>query len=388
MKKIIIVIILCVLSRPIFSVFPYFYGARSLALGYSSMAFNYDFNAIYLNPALLNSLSSSLGGIQYQSSYLDYLDLAGQLQKISAFDLKNFQDLGAEQKNDLLKRLNDAFSATTGINGFQIKNSGYAGKGYGVGVDFVDAAIVFPLANDVLSKPAEQISNADIASLQMRFIGFHYKNYSFSYAFSLSQGIALGTTIHYLKGKVSEFNVAIVDEPFRPASDTKDYLQCAWSGADKSLSKLNFDLGVSADIGAYFKVGLEVKNITSPVITTEIRELRLPRRVIAGLAFRPDSQFGIFMDIDVGKNDLYYNGQKAQPISLGVEKGFFQNKLFLRAGFLNDLNEKYFLGHNAKIIYGLGLGFNLANFLVDFALGLDQQGHIKNLGISGFYLIK
>jgi hypothetical protein len=252
----------------------------------------------------------------------------------------------------------------------------------------VDSAIIFPLANDVLSRPVGQISNADISSLKMRFIGFHYKNYSFSYSFSLSQGVALGATIHYLKGKASEFNIAIVDEPFRTSSGAKEYLQCAWSGAQKNLSKFNFDLGVNADLGIYFKVGLQVKNIANPVISSEIRDLRLPRRLIAGLVFRPDSQLGIFVDIDVAKSDLYFNGQKVQPVSLGVEKGFFQNKLFLRAGFLNDLSEKYFLGRNAKIIYGIGLGFNLASFLVDFALGLDQLGHVKNLGISGFYQIK
>jgi hypothetical protein len=252
----------------------------------------------------------------------------------------------------------------------------------------LDSAIVFPLANNVLAKPAEQISNADIASLQMRFLGFHYTKYSFSYSFSLSQGLALGATIHYLKGKASEFNVAIVDAPFRPSSGAKDYIQYAWSAAQKDFNKFNLDLGVSADLGLFFKVGLLVRNIANPVITTEIRDLLLPRRVIAGLAFRPDSQWGIYLDIDVSRIDLYHNGQKVQPVSLGVEKSFFQNKLFLRAGFLNDLNEKYFLGRNANILYGIGLGFNLASFLVDFALGLDGLGHVKNLGVSGFYMIK
>jgi hypothetical protein len=388
MKKIILTIILCAFYRPVFSVFPYFHGARSLSLGYSSVAFNYDFNAVYLNPALLNSLLLPLGGFQYSDSSLDYFDFTGRFQKISAFDLKNFQDLGLEQKKDLLENLKDIFSTGTGISGFQIKSSGYAGKGYGVAVEFVDAAIVFPMANDILAKPAEQITNADMASLQMRFIGFHYKDYSVAYSFSLSRGLALGATVHYLKGKTSEFNVAVTDPPFRPASAARDYLEYAWSDVQKDFSKINFDLGISAELGPYFLCGLVVKNVAEPVISTEIRELRLPRRMIAGLTFRPDMQWGISLDIDVAKNDLYHNGRNVQPLSLGVEKGFFKNKFFLRAGFLNDLSEKYFFGRNAKIIYGLGLGFNLASFLVDFAIGLDGLGHVKNLGISGFYMIK
>ena len=131
-----------------------------------------------------------------------------------------------------------------------------------------------------------------------------------------------------------------------------------------------------------------VKNVANPVISTAFSELRLARRLVGGLAFRPDGQLGIFLDIDVAKGDLYHNGQDAQPVSLGVEKGLFKNKLFLRAGFLSDLCAKYILGRKANVLYGLGFGFNLGNFLVDFALGLDNMGYVKNLAISGFYLIK
>jgi hypothetical protein len=40
------------------------------------------------------------------------------------------------------------------------------------------------------------------------------------------------------------------------------------------------------------------------------------------------------------------------------------------------------------VLYGMGFGFNLGNVMVDLALGLDPLGRVKNLGISGFYLIK
>ena len=388
MKKTALTIIGCAFFLPAFSFFPFFHGARSLALGYSSLAFNYDFNAIYLNPALLNSLATPLGGYQFASSFMDHSGFAGQLQKISAADLENFDGLSMVQKTDLLERLKDVFSLKSGINGFQTKNPGYAGKGYGLAVEFVDAAIVFPLAGDILAKPAEQVSAADIAALQMRFIGLHYSDYSIAYAFSLSQGLSLGASLHYLKGKASEFDVAIVAEPFRPDAGAKEYLQYAWSGARKEFNKINLDLGVSMGLGAYFKAGLLVKNVANPVIASELRELRLPRRVIAGITFRPDSQLGISLDLDAVANDLYHTGQKVQPLSLGMEKGFFQNKFFLRAGFWNDISQKYFFGRKARILYGIGLGFNLASFLVDLAIGLDGLGNVKNLAISGFYMIQ
>jgi hypothetical protein len=388
MRKIILPFMIFALFLPVFSFFPYFHGARSLALGYSSLAFNYDINAIYVNPALLNSLGASMGGYQYQSSFLDYQDYCGRLDEISAYNLKNFHELDGETRSILLGKLKDVFAAKSGISGFQIRNPGYAGKGFGLAMEFVDAAVVHPLDTDVLAKAVEEISNADIASLQMRFIGMHYTDYSVSLAFSLGQGISLGATAHYLKGRNSEFNASITSAPFKPGADAKDYLQFAWSGADKNFSRLNFDVGVGADLGQYFKAGLVVRNVGNPSIASAIGELLLKRRLIAGLVFRPDNQLGISLDMDVAKGDLFHNGQSSQPVSLGVEKGFFQNKLFLRAGFLSDLAAKYFMGRKSNVLYGLGFGFNLGNFLVDLALGLDPLGRMKNLGISGFYLIK
>ncbi|MFH2108171.1 MAG: hypothetical protein ABII93_05820 [Chrysiogenia bacterium] len=388
MKKIFFLFMIFGLFLPGHSFFPYFYGARSLALGYSSLAFNYDYNAIYINPALLNSLRASLGGFQYQSSFLDFQDAAGQWAGISAYDLKNFQDLNAETKSLLIGKLDSIFAAKNGISGFQFNNPGYAGKGYALSLAKVDAAVIFPEANSILAKPPGAITNDDIISLQMRFIGFQYSDYSLAIAIPLGQGLAMGATAHYLKGRNAEFKASITETPFLPGANTKDFLHFAWSGAEKKFSKLNFDVGISADLGQYFKAGIMVKNVSNPVISTAFSELRLARRLVGGLALRPDSQLGIYLDIDVAKGDLYHNGQDAQPVSLGVEKGLFQNKLFLRAGFLSDLCDKYILGSKANVLYGLGFGFNLGNFLVDFALGLDHMGYMKNLAISGFYLLK
>jgi hypothetical protein len=388
MKKTILAIMLAAMSGTVFAVFPFFYGARSLSLGYASMAFNTDYNAVHLNPALLSTLPLALGGLQYQSSALDHFDFAERLQRISALDLKNFQDLDLERKEALRQDLRDVFSARSGIHGFQTKSSGYAGKGYGAALEFVDAAVVFPLASEVLDKDAALLTNEDIASLQMRFLGFKYRDYSVSYSFLISQGLSLGATVHYLNGKTGEFNVTLVDEPFQPDSGPREYLQHAWSGAEKSFSKFTFDVGVQAELGPYFKAAVLVKNVAEPTIDTDFRILRLPRRVIAGLAFRPDITWGIFLDIDVAKSDLYHDGQEVQPLALGLEKGLFKNRLFLRAGLRNDLSEKYFFGRRAKVVYGLGLGFNLGSFVFDFGMGLDGSGKVKNLGFSGFYTIK
>ncbi len=388
MKKIALLIMFFGLCLPAFSFFPFFYGARSLALGYSSLAFNYDANALFINPALLNSIGSSLGGYQYQTSYLDSRDICGRLSSILAHDLSHFSNLDEEDRSALLADLNAVFSSRAAISGFNFHNPGYAGKGYAVAVATVDAAVIHPLQNSVLDKPAGEITNADIASLRLRFIGFHYSDYSLAFAFPLSATIAVGATAHYLKGRNTEFTASFSDEPFQNGSEAKDLLRYAWSAADRDFSKLNFDLGASAAFGPYFRAGVVVKNVASPVISTSAGELKLARRLVAGLSFRPDSQLGIYLDIDASRGDLFQSGVEAQPISLGVEKGLFRNKLFLRAGLWSDLAANYFLGRKSNALYGLGCGFNLGKFLVDLALGIDPLGRMKNLGISGFYMIR
>ena len=388
MKKITLMALVFGMAVPCFSFFPFFYGARSLALGYSSLAFNYDVNAIYLNPALLTRLTVPLGGYQYGSSSLDFRDISGRLAAARAYDLEHFQDLALPSREAALSELNAAFSADASINGFRMNGPGYAGKGYAFSIVTVDAALVHPLANPVLAKPVAEVSDADIASLRVRFTGFHYRDYSLAVAFPVSQGLAVGATLHYLKGKHAVFDAALNAGPFVSGADAADLLQSAWSDAGTGFSKFNFDLGAGLELGQHLKAGLVMKNVGNPVIVTAAGDLRLARRLVAGLIFRPDNQLGIYLDVDLAAGDLFHDGVDAQPLSLGVEKGLFQNKLFLRAGLLSDLAAAYFVGPKANVLYGFGCGFNLGNFLVDLALGLDPQGRVKNLGVSGFYAIR
>ena len=91
---------------------------------------------------------------------------------------------------------------------------------------------------------------------------------------------------------------------------------------------------------------------------------------------------------DISQTDLLFDGNKMQPISVGVEKTFFNNSFSVRAGILNDLTEDHFFGKESNITYCLGLGFNMKKILVDLALGLDHSGSVSNLAISGFFILK
>lgn len=388
MKKFLLLAVALALALPVFPIFPFFYGARSLALGYSSLAFNYDVNALYLNPALLGAQTASLGGYQYGRSHLDFRDVSGGLAEARAFDLEHFQSLDATSRQAALDALGRAFQAGAVVSGFRTHGPGYVGKGYAVAVTAVDAAVVRPLDGTVLAKPVAEVTDADIASLRVRLTGLQYTDYALAFGFPLAQGTYVGATLHYLKGKQRVLDAGLGAEAFTPQAGAGDLLQAAWSGVEGKFSKFTFDLGAGIELGQYFRAGLTVKNASDPAIATGSGELRLTRRYVAGLAFRPDARMAICLDVDLAKAELVPGGGEAQPFALGLEKGVFRNKLLLRAGLYSDLAAPYFVGRRSNALYGLGAGFNLGKFLIDVALAVDSHGMVKNLGFSGFYALR
>jgi hypothetical protein len=387
-RAIVLFIIIISINSLVLAYIPTFYGARSLSLGYSSMAFNYDINAIFINPALLTYITRSLSGYQFQYSYSDYQDFKDQLDEALEFDLSNFNSLSMSDKEILFSRLNDLFASKHGFNGFRASIPGMVSKDYGFSVSFVNTAIINPIQNDIFNKAVGEVTNEDIASLKFNLIGLSYTQYSLSYGLNISTGVSFGISLHYLYGKITEFFSSIVEPIFNTDSSIRDYLEYAWDDAEDTFYKLNVDLSLTADIGQYFKLGIIAKNVGNPTLVTVERDIVMERRIIAGIAFRPTNQWGIYLDMDINKTDLYYNGEDVQLISIGVEKGFFQNKLLLRAGFLSDLTEKYFLGSKSNNLYGVGFGFNMNKILVDFAIGIDSGGAINNIAISGFFMFQ
>lgn len=381
--------VLCGVGFQLFSIVPSYHGARSLSLGYAGSAFGYDVNSIFINPSLLAGYSYGLTGYQYKNSYLDYKGFTDNLSSALEYNLSQFESLDTSDKEALITNLKDVFQSKTGIYGFSASVPGYAGKNYGLSISLVKTAILDPLSSgDLFEKDPETLTNDDIASLEMNFLGLDYKQVSLSYAMQFTQTMSVGVTAHYLNGKITDFNSSLTGGLFDKSLGTQDYLELAWGGAEEKFNKIIFDVSASMSIGPYFKAAIVARNVGSPTLVTPRREIMLKQRVIAGLALRPNSQWGIYVDMDITKSELLYNGEEMQPISLGVEKGFFQNRLFVRAGMLSDLTESHLFGKKSNILYGVGLGFNMKQFLVDVAVGLDSTGSVKSLAISGFIMLK
>lgn len=389
--KVFLLIAFCGLAFQGFSIVPEYYGARSLSMGYASTAFNYDVNSIFLDPANLSALPYSLSGYQYQQSFLDYKGFSDELSDVLGYDLENFEGLSTSNKQAAFSGLANMFQGKTGMYGFTNSILGFTAGNYGVAVSFVNTAVVnpvTPLDADFFDRDVDEITNTDISQLQMSFIGLKYKKFSLSYALEVYQSLSLGVSVHYLNGKVTRFDRSILDDVFTPDNDTQNYLEHAWKNTEEKFSQFVVDVGLNMDLGRYFRIGLTYRNVGAAKISIDqFPTLKIPRRIIAGLAFRPDEQWGLYVDIDLRKTDLLYNGQEWQPISFGIEKSFFQNQFFIRAGLLNDLTEKKFFGSKANTLYGMGIGFNMKRIVVDLGIGIDSTGSVKNLAVSGFFIV-
>lgn len=387
MKKTLAILLLC--TPVLLSAFaPHYYGARSLALGYSTHAAGRDFNAMFANPALVSQLAIAATGYQYQYSYRDTNDFTDRLNAITAAPLKSFEGMEAAARSALWEEIRGLFAEPVGMHGFRDKITGFAGEGLGFSVSFIDEAVVNPETNAALKKAYYQVSNADVASLRLRFLGLHYTRYSASLAMPLSNTLQAGVTLHYLHGKVSDFRGALISPLFASGGETKEYLARAWEQKESSFSKVNADIGLTTTIGQIFSLGVNIQNAFQPEIEANGQKIPLPRRYIAGLAMRAKAGWNVYMDLDITKTDLFHSGDKVQPLSLGVEKSFFQDQFFIRAGIWNDISQKHFMGKKSNILYGLGGGFNLGKIAVDFGMGVDGGGVIRNVAISGYFIVK
>lgn len=382
------ILLMIFVTFQLYSVIPMYYGARSLSLGQSSSAFNYDFNSVFLNPGLLSGFGYFISGYQNQSDYSSYKGFDESLSDILKDDLTKFETTGIINREEVYNKLDQLFSSKHGMYGFSSNSTGAAFKNYGIAVSFVNLAVVNPERTSILDNDFELITGDDLKDLNLNITGLSYTQYSISYAMDISKEISLGVTINYLSGKVSEFSVPLINDEFNSSSAEKDYLKYGWLGAENNFGIFLADFSISAVISPMFRASVILKNYKSPVIEFDTGEIELSQRIIAAVSFRPDQRTGIYIDMDVKKSDLYLNGEDVQPVSLGVERSFFNGRFFVRAGIMSDLTEKYLFGGKGKLFYGLGLGIYINKVLIDAGLGIGGDGKVSSIAVSGFFIVK
>lgn len=383
MRKILILSALIVVSSShLAAVFPDFYGARSLSLGHSVFASGWDASAIFLNPAALAEAQVSLSAYQFQQSYRDYLGFEDKLQGVLARDLSSIDSLNADQKQEAVDELAQLWSSAHGISGFSARLPALIGRNFGFSVAWVRAGRMHPQRANAFDIPAASWGSAEIDALKMEFIGLDYRQFSLAYALDLTREMRLGVGLHYLTGKGSQHYAGLTGVPFTENADIRDLSRYAWEQAGKKFSRILTDLSLVVSMGQTFQGMVLVKNLGNPRIELDADILNLPQQLIAGIAFRPSPRLAVYLNIDLKPVNMWFDDKKVQPLSLGVETAFYQQRIFLRAGIWNDLQEKYFLGKRSNVQYGIGIGFRMSRFILDLGLALDASGSIAGLAVG------
>lgn len=382
------ILMVLLFSFQLHSVIPMYYGARSLSLGYSSSAYNYDINSLYLNPGLLSGFGYFITGYQNQSDFSSYKGFGEVLGELLAENIQNFDIIGVNDREVIHDRLKELFTSKHGMYGFTSNSAGAAFKRYGFSIARINTSVINPERAPVLDAETTELTQEEINGLNLSFTGLSYTQYSVSYSLDFTKEISIGVTMHYLSGSVTRFLKPLVNEEFTSSSTEKDYLKYGWSGAEDNFGKFLIDLSVSASLSTILRVALILKNYRNPVIETEQGDIILDQRTIAAVSIKPDQKTGIYLDLDLKQSDLYLNGELVQPVSLGVERAFFNGNFFVRLGIMSDLTEKYLFGSKGKLLYGVGLGVYIKKVLIDAGIGIGGDGKVNSFAVSGFFIVK
>jgi len=384
----IMIILLIIFTVRVYSVIPMFYGAKALSLACSSSAFNSDINSIFLNPALLSGFSHSISGYQLDRSYSSYKGFGENLSSIFNSDLEKFEFLEINDKEKIHDKMKEVFNSKIGIYGYKSSVIGTAFKSYGIAVSSINVAVINPESNSVLKKETGDISGEMLKSLNLNFTGLSYTKYSIAYSLDFSKELSAGVTVHYLSGKIAQFSFPLMNDTFSSDSTEKDYLEFGWKEPEKKFGKVIADFSISALVGRMFKVAVIIKNYRNPIIEFENGKIELQQRTIGAVSFNPDHRTGVYLDVDLKKNDLYLNGKEVQPISFGIERLFFDGRFSVRAGLMSDLTEKYLFGGKARFMYGMGFGVKIKRVFVDAGIGIGGDGKVNSFAVSCFFIVR
>lgn len=387
-KTLLITVLMFIFGLSLPGMFPDFYGARSLALGQSIFAGGWDVNAIYLNPAALAEAQVGLTAYQYQQAYRDYQEFEDNLLEAMSLDLGSFSSLNPEKRGEVIGVLEDLWNSRHGISGSTASLPAVVSRNFGFSISWVRTGRMHPVETDAFDIPAESWGSGEMDSLRMRFTGLDYRQYSLAYALDLTRSMRLGVGLHYLTGKGTRFDAPLTGDPFGQEAGIRDLTSYAWEQAGNKFNRILADVSLVVSLGTNFQGVVVAKNLGKAKINLDSTNLELPQRLIAGLAFRPSGRMAVYLNMDLKATDLWQDGRDVQPISLAVEVALYQQKILLRAGIWNDLEEKYFLGSRSNVQYGLGLGFRMSRVILDVGMALDSSGSVAGLAVGAAILVQ
>jgi hypothetical protein len=175
---------------------------------------------------------------------------------------------------------------------------------------------------------------------------------------SLADGVAVGTTIRYVRGIATSTTLP-------PAGDIQDLLDEASDLIGEASNKIDADVGVSAVFGT-LRAGLTVRNLASPTFDAlgGGGAVRMERQARAGVAL--NSPFGFVVALDADLNAVRGPLGERRELAVGTEARLVP-RAYARAGVRTNLLGNQPGGRAATVSIG-------ASYAALASLWVDAQG--------------
>ncbi|MFH1672431.1 MAG: conjugal transfer protein TraF [Pseudomonadota bacterium] len=188
-----------------------------------------------------------------------------------------------------------------------------------------------------------------------------------TYGYAITEDLAIGGNLKYMKARTYNVAVKIFDNDFEDALD---------DAQDDYEESTNFgvDLGLLYRFGDDLRVGLVGRNLNSPkfdmkkLLPSDDGSIEEEPQLRAGVCYKPVSFLILAADCDLTKNDTTISGSyKSQNVSLGAELNLIEF-LRLRVGAYKNIAES-----DIGWVYTAGFGLNFWLFNLDAGAAMASE---------------
>lgn len=216
---------------------------------------------------------------------------------------------------------------------------------------------------------ASASSGGSLADNESRllFKGIGIAEFPITYGYAITNDIAVGANLKFMKARVYNTSVDVFDTDFEDALDaaTSDYVDS---------ENFGIDLGVLYKPSDRFRLGIVARNVNSPefdmkkLLPGDSDNIVEEAQVRAGAAVKPWGFLTLALDVDLTENQTTVSGDYAsRQIGGGVEVNAW-NFLKVRGGAYTNLAED-----DIGPVYTAGVGLNLWLVHLDVGAALSQD---------------
>lgn len=203
---------------------------------------------------------------------------------------------------------------------------------------------------------------------RLLFKGLAVAEVPLTYGRKINDDFALGANVKFMKARVYNTQVAIMDQN----TEFGDALSTALDDYTESTN-FGVDLGALYRFGDKLRFGVVARNVNSPsfdmkpLLAGDKDSISEDAQVRAGVAYRPFKSLILAADIDITENDTTVsNSSTSRIVSAGLEGNVF-NFMQLRAGIYKNI-----ANDDIGPVFTAGLGINLWAVNIDLGAAISS----------------